>query len=130
MPGSKSNYLENETLDALYGSGTPTNIYFALYTVAPSDSGGGTEASYTGYARVAKTNNDTNFPDAVDGVKENGTVITFAECESNAGTIVAMASFDAADGNMLHWCTLTNSRTFFTSDVPSFPVGSFVVTED
>lgn len=130
MAGTKSNYLENFTLDALYGSGTPTSIFFALYTVAPTDAGGGTEVSGTGYAREEMTNNDTNFPDAVDGVKSNGTVITYAQCGSNWGTIVAMASFDAVSGNMLHWCTLTNSRTFFTSDIPSFPAGSFVVTED
>jgi hypothetical protein len=130
MAGSKSNYLENATLDALYGSGTPTNIYFALYTVAPTDAGGGTEVSGTGYARKAMTNNDTNFPDAVSGVKSNGTAITFAEAESNWGTIVAMASFDAAAGNLLHWATLTNSRSYFTGDVPSFAPGAFVVTED
>jgi len=130
MAGSKSDFTENADLDARYGSGTPTSIFFALYTVAPTDAGGGTEVSYTGYVRPSLTNNATNFPAAVAGVKSNGVAITFAQCGSNAGTIVAMASFDAIAGNMLHWATLTNSRTFFTSDTPTFPAGTFIVTED
>ena len=37
----------------LLGSTVPGNFYVALYTVAPTDSTPGTEATYTGYARIA-----------------------------------------------------------------------------
>jgi hypothetical protein len=130
MAGSKSNYLENATLDALYGSGTPTNIFVALYTVAPSDSGGGTEVSGTGYARKSITNNATNWPAASSGVKTLAGTHAFATAGSNWGTIVAAATFDAVDGNMLHWATLTNSRTIFAGDVFSLAAGDIQITED
>jgi len=130
MAGSKSNYLENKVLDDLYGSGDPTSIYVALYTVAPSDAGGGTEVTGTNYSRKAVTNNDTNFPDAVDGVKTNGAAFTYSQAGSNWGSIVAMATFDAADGNFLHWATLTNARTIFTGDTFSFGPGDINISED
>lgn len=130
MPGSKSNYAENADLDARYGSGTPTNIFVALYTVAPSDSGGGTEVSGTGYSRKSITNNSTNWPNAINGIKTLAGTHSYDPAGSNWGTIVAMATFDAADGNMLHWATLTNSRTIFTGDVFSFVTGDIQINED
>lgn len=60
----------NDFLDAVYGSGhashIPGTVYLTVYHVAPTDDGGGTEASYDTFARVALTNNDTNFPAAAD----------------------------------------------------------------
>ena len=49
-----SDYAENAALDWLMGGATPTRPsarYLALFTAAPSDSGGGTEMSGGGYAR-------------------------------------------------------------------------------
>ena len=49
-----SDHAEKLLLDFLMTTGTatrPTNWYVALYTAAPSDSGGGTEVSGAGYAR-------------------------------------------------------------------------------
>jgi hypothetical protein len=51
-----SDHAEALLLDWLMTTGTatrPTNWYVALYTLAPSDSGGGTEVSGGGYARQA-----------------------------------------------------------------------------
>ena len=45
---SFSNYLELEVLDHVFGGSAysaPGTIYAALFTVAPSDTGGGTEVS-------------------------------------------------------------------------------------
>jgi len=45
---SKSDYLEGKVLDHLLGRTTytaPATVYVALYTSAPTDSGGGTEVS-------------------------------------------------------------------------------------
>ena len=53
-----SDYLEKLILDYLMTTGSatrPTNWYVALYTAAPSDSGGGTELSGSGYSREAVT---------------------------------------------------------------------------
>ena len=49
-----SDYLENKVLGHVFGGTAytaPSTLYVALYTVAPSDTGGGTEVSGGGYAR-------------------------------------------------------------------------------
>ena len=48
------------------GSGTPAIWYAGLFVTLPSDGDGtgAVEASWTGYARIAVTNNATNFPNA------------------------------------------------------------------
>jgi hypothetical protein len=134
MAGSKSDFLENEILDHVLGAAAysaPATVYAALFTSSPSDAGGGTEVATGSYARVAITNNATNWPAAAGGSKSNGTAITFPTATANWGTIVAVGIFDASTaGNLLFWATLTNSRTVFTSDVLTFPAGSFIVTED
>ena len=48
-----SDYLENKVLGHVFGGTAytaPTTLYVALYTVAPSDTGGGTEVSGGAYA--------------------------------------------------------------------------------
>lgn len=134
MAGSKSNYLENELLDHWLGNAAfsaPATVYIALFTAAPSDAGGGTEVSGGSYARVAVTNNATNWPAASGGSKSNGTAITFPAATANWGTVVAVGIFDAStSGNLLAWSTLENSRSIFTTDVPSFAAGQITITED
>ena len=133
MAGSKSDYLELEILDHVLGNAAytaPATVYIALYTVAPSDVGGGTEVSGGSYARVAVTNNATNFPAASGGAKSNGTVITFPTATADWGTVVAMAILDAAAaGNFLYWADLTANKTVSNGDTASFAVGELDVTE-
>jgi hypothetical protein len=134
VPGSKSDFLENELLDHVLGAAAytaPATLYVALFTVAPSDAGGGTEVTGGSYARKSVTNNATNFPAASGGSKSNGTLIEFAQSSANWGTVVAAGIFDAAtSGNLLYWATLTNSRTIFDGDTPQFQAGDIVITED
>ena len=134
MAGSKSNYLENEILDHVLGGGDytrPATVYVALYTAAPSDTGGGTEVSGGSYARVAVTNNATNFPAASDGEKSNGTEITFETATANWGEVVAFGILDAStSGNLLLWADLTASKTIDSGDTAKFAVGDLDYTED
>lgn len=134
MPGSKSDYLENKVLDHILGNtayAAPATVYFALYTVAPSDSGGGTEVSGGAYARVAVTNNATNFAAASGGLKRNSTVITWPTATASWGTVVAVGVLDAsAAGNLLFWSTLATNKTVDNGDTVSIPVNSFSITED
>ena len=58
MAGSASNYLENKLIDHSLGTTTftkPTSVYLALYTVSPSDSSSGTEATGGSYVRKVIT---------------------------------------------------------------------------
>jgi hypothetical protein len=131
---SKSDFLENKILDHILGGPDyvrPANVYVALFTAAPTDAGGGTEASGGSYARAAVTNDATHWPAGAGGVKSNGVAITFAQATAPWGTVVAFALFDAlVAGNMLMWGALTTNKTVGTGDTPSFPIGSLVFTED
>ncbi len=133
MAGSKSDYLENKILDHFLGAVTytpPATVYIAAYTVAPTDAGGGTEVTGGSYARVAVTNNATNFPAAVAGSKSNGTAINFATATADWGTLVAVGIFDAASGgNLLAWADLTVSKLIQNTDQFFIPVGGAVFTE-
>ncbi|MGA9995632.1 MAG: hypothetical protein WBP93_09470 [Pyrinomonadaceae bacterium] len=130
----KSRYLENALLDHVLGGGDyarPATVYVALFTAAPTDTGGGTEVSGGSYARAAITNNATNFPAASGGVKSNAVAVNFASASASWGSIVAVAIFDAlTGGNLLFWATLTTPRTVSTGDAPSFSIGALQFTED
>jgi len=134
MAGSKADFLEDELLDHVLGNAAysaPATVYVAIYTVAPTDAGGGTEVSGGSYARVAVTNNDTNWPAASSGAKANGTEFTFPTATANWGTVVAFAILDAASGgNFLYWGDLTANRTINSGDTAKFAVGDLDVTED
>ena len=138
MPGGKSDYLENKLRDHALGGPDftrPATVYVRLYTVAPSDTGGGTEVStadWTNYAPEAVANNDTNWPNAVtDTPKSNGTEIDFGTATIvSSPTVVAFGVWDASSGgNLLIWATLTTNRTIINGDPVKFPVGSLAWTE-
>lgn len=130
----KSDYLENKLLDHWLGAtafSAPGTLYLALFTAAPSDSGGGTEVTGGSYVRLAVTNNTTNFPAASGGAKSNGVDFTFVTATANWGTIVSVGIFDAASaGNLLAWANLAVSKTVNTNDVLKFLVGDLDFTED
>lgn len=134
MAGSKSNYLENAILDHVLGGGDytrPGTVYVALFTVAPSDAGGGTEVTGGSYARAAVTNNATNWPAAAGGSKANGTAITFTTATANWGTCVAFGIFDASSGgNLLFWADLTTSKAINNGDTARFDSGQVTIAED
>lgn len=131
---SKSDFLENEILDHILGGGDytrPATVYIALFTVTPSDSGGGTEVTGGSYDRVDVTNNATNWPAASGGAKANGTAITFPQATANWGTVVAFGIFDAnSGGNLLYWGAVSPNKAVNSGDTASFAVGDLDITED
>lgn len=131
---SLSDYLENEILDHVIGASSwsaPATLYFALYTSAPSDAGGGTEVTGGGYARVSKTNNLTNFPAASAGSKSNANDIDFGTASADWGTITHVAVLDAASsGNLLFWGALTASKTVQNGDGFKFLATKLVFSLD
>jgi len=129
-----SDFLENKLLDHVLGATSytaPGTIYTALFTAAPSDTGGGTEVTGGSYARVGKTNNGTNFPAASGGSKSNGTDIDFGTATANWGTVTHVGIFDAASaGNLLFWGALTTTRTVNTNDSFKFLATKLVFALD
>lgn len=130
----KSDYLEDKINDHVLGATAytaPATIYIALFTAAPSDSGGGTEVSGSNYSRKAVTNNTTNWPSSASGVKTLNVAQTFATPSGSWGTVTHFALFDASSaGNLLYWNALTASQTISSGNTVTFGVGSITVTED
>jgi len=132
----KSNYLENELINHVFRTATfskPSALYVALYTVTPSDAGGGTECSGGGYARVSVPPLNANW-DATSGSNgktANTAAVTFPTPSGSWGSIVAFAILDASSsGNFLYWGPLTNPKSVNNGDpAPKFNIGQLTVTE-
>jgi hypothetical protein len=137
--GSFGDYLEAKVLDAVFGQTSLPAIattYIALYTVIPTDvSASGTEVTGGNYARVAFTNNTTNWPASTGtnpSTKSNGVAVTFNAPTANWGTVVGFAIYDAVSGgNELGWSALTTSKTINNGDpAASFAIGALAITLD
>jgi len=115
--GSKDNYLERAVLDAILGPGfsPPATVYFALFSTVPTETTAGIElttGTAPGYARLAATNNTTNFPAATTngttgkGEKTVGVAQTFGANSGGANwpTVAGWSLLDASSGgNRLLW---------------------------
>lgn len=138
-----SDYLENALTDHLFRSATfakPTTLGFALFTDAPSDSGGGTEVSGAGYARATLSPSDSNWygthgatsgsSSGTGGASSNAVAVNFPTPGVGGwGTVVAWGVYDAAiGGNLLLWAPLTVSKTINQGDGVRFDVGQMQVT--
>lgn len=130
MADCYSNYLRDKINDHLHRKTTftsPATTYFALMTVAPTASGGGTEASGGTYARVAVTNNTTNWPASSGQTQSNSVAIDWGTLSTSLGTIVAIAEYDAATvGNLLTFAALTTPVTIGAGQPFQIPIGGGV----
>jgi hypothetical protein len=131
--GSFGDFWENEILDHVFGKGTytpPTNIFVALSTADPTDSGGSiAEPSGGSYAR--KSTAPADWDTAVSGALDNANAITFVEATGSWGTISHFALYDAlTGGNMLAHGTLTTPKIIDNGDVASFTAGDLDVSLD
>lgn len=128
--------IANRVLDLLLGSShdttaMPATVYVAGVTTAPTNANGSgiVEASGTSYARVAVTNNTTNWPAAASRVKSNGTTITFPTAGASWGTWVGIALYDAASaGNFLAYAALSSSQAVGSGVTPQFAPGVLTIT--
>lgn len=132
--GGFSDYLELEVLDHLFGAQSfspPATYYMALFTVAPSDAGGGTEVAGNNYSRVSVANNTTNWNTAASGQTSNKVAITFPVASGSWGTVVAFALFDASSaGNLIAWAVLGTAKVVGSGQAAQFAAGQLVITLD
>lgn len=124
-----SDFAEKLLLDWLMTTGTatrPTAWYLALYTAAPSDSGGGTEVSGSGYSRQAISFDAASSP---AGTTQNSALVEFEASGGSWGTVTHIGIFDAAtSGNLLWHGALTTARTVGDGDKLQFAVGAVELT--
>ena len=124
-----SDYLEDKVLDHVFGGNAytaPSTLYVALYTVAPTDTGGGTEVSGGAYVRQsgAFTVSGTNPTTA-----SNTSAIEYPTATADYGTVVAVGIFDASSsGNLLAYANLTSSKVVSSGDVFRFNTGDLDIT--
>ena len=127
MAGNLTNYLENKLLDHFLGTTSytmPSPVYVALFTVAPSDAGGGTEVTGGSYARQTAA-----FSAASSGATSNSGNIDFTGMP--ATTTVAIALFDnSTGGNMLVYGTLTTNKTTDAGDTLRIATGDLDISID
>lgn len=141
-----SDYLENKLIDHCFRGvayTAPAGLYAALFTAAPSDTGGGTEVSGGSYARTNLAPSTTNWastggatttsnPSAgTGGTTSNNAAITFPTATGNWGTVTHVGIFDASTaGNLLWWGALTSSQVVNTGGTFSFAISALSVQID
>ena len=127
MAGNLSNYLEDKLVDHFLGTTTytkPSTVYVALYTVAPSDAGGGTEVTGGSYARQSAA-----FAASSGGATSNSANIDFTNMP--AAVVVAIGVHDAVtSGNLLLWGTLTSNKTTDAGDTLRIATGDLDISID
>ena len=129
-----SQYLQQELLDHFLKTGAytqPTNIYVALFTAAPSDTGGGTEVSGVNYVRVICNAWDAATA-ASPSLAHNTAAINFATPGAGGwGVVTHFALFDSNGGtNLLGWGALGTPKTINSGDTVYFAAGALDVTMD
>lgn len=132
-----SNYTANKVNDYVFGNVSytpPVTLYAALAkgTVLESDTGSTfDEADFGGYARVAITNNATEFPAASGGAKTLGNDLTFPVSTSGSNTILELIFLDAATaGNIVGGGVLTVSKLVETGTQLVFNADEVEITVD
>lgn len=119
-----SDYLETRLLDHVFRSVTytpPTSIYLALFSVMPTDAGGGTEVTGGSYARQIVTFSAAVSP---DGKIANSASLAYTNMP--AVTIVGGAVGDAVTaGNLLMFGALPAPRVVTAGDNLVIAIGDF-----
>lgn len=129
MADAFSNYLRDALNNHLRGGtaySPAATHYYALMTVMPLASGtGGTEVSGGSYARVAYTNNTSNYPAPSGGQVQNANPIDWGTASGNWGTIVGVCVYDASSGgNLIGLALLTTTTTINTGNSFQIPTNS------
>lgn len=143
---SMTNYLENKIIDWLFRGASftpPAALYVALFTAAPSDTGGGTEVTGGSYARqnlapsmsnwasTGGATTTTNPSAGTGGTTSNNSIITFPTATADWGTVTHVAIFDAStSGNMLLQGALTSSQTISSGGIYTLPISALTYQVD
>lgn len=129
--------LNTATLNSLAGSllgrtayTSPATLYGALFTGASTGLSGGTECSGGSYARVAITNNTTNFPSPTNGVVASAVDVVFPTSSGSWGSVNCFRLYDASSGgNLIAGAILSPAVTVDAGGITTtIPAGSLTLT--
>jgi hypothetical protein len=134
---SFSNSAETSVLNQIFvGTALPwngnTNLWIALYTASPTESGShANEATYGGYARIVLTRS-TDFTVSGNQIS-NANLEQFAQCTSGSNTITHAAIVDSATagaGNVIVYAALNTSIPVSAGIQPQFAANGLTFTLD
>lgn len=135
---SKGNTTENDVLLHLFQAAAlswaaNTHLYVALHTGDPGEGGSQTtsEATYTGYARVAVIRTSSGW--TVSGnTASNTAAIEFPECSGGSDTLthVSIGTATSGAGQIVYSGALNASRAVSSGIQPRFAVGGLTASED
>lgn len=114
----------------LRGSVAAGQLFIALFTSPTGETAGGTEATFTGYARlaVARTSGEWNV---TDNVASNINELAYAEATAGNETVTHIGVMTAATGgDMLFHAPLVTPRLVNAGTTLRFPATSLVFNED
>jgi len=132
--GGISDFLRNGLANLVFGGvalSPAATLHLSLYTIAPNQSGGGTEVTGGSYVRKSFANNTTNFPNASNGVKSLAVEQVFARATADWGTVVAVGLHDASvGGNLLAFFTppVNRQRAILIGDDYALRANDFTLT--
>jgi len=122
-----SDYLENEILDHILGTGSytmPSAVYVGLSTGSFGDDNSGTELTGNNYSRVS-----ASFSAAASGTTSNSAAIEFAAATGSWGSVSHFGLFDAASsGNLLIHGAFSSAKTIASGDILRIAAGDLDVT--
>lgn len=117
----------------LQNSATAGSFYISLHTADPGETGTQTtsEASYTGYARVAVARSGAGWTVSGNNVS-NAAAVTFGACTAGSNTIThfGIGSDSSGTGNLFFKGALTSSLAVSSGITPSFAIGDLDVNID
>lgn len=138
-----TNLVENSLIDFLLRGQSwslPTDFYVGLLTAAPSDTGGGTEVSQTGYARAAVTRSlaawagtqsagSTTASTGTTHKTSNNAVIDLGTPSTTGPDATHCGVWDAStSGNLLFYYELPVAKTLNTGSAITFASGALQFT--
>jgi hypothetical protein len=142
---SKGNTFENDLMKLFFqgtaianladnaASSPNTNLFVSLHTADPGEAGDQTtsEASYTGYARVAVARTSGGWTVTNNSVT-NAAAITFPQCTGGANTIshFAVGTASSGAGKILYKGALTASLAVSNLIIPEFASSTLTISEE
>ena len=133
---NNTNFANVGDATGLRGSTTAGSLFIALHTADPGEAGDQTtsEATYTGYARVAVARSGAGF--TVSGTAPtqaaNAAAVTFGACTAGSNTLTHFSVGLATSGASVIVASgaLTASLIVNPGITPSYAIGTLVVTLD
>jgi hypothetical protein len=130
---NNTNFANVGDATGLRGSTTAGSLYVSLHTADPGEAGSQntSEATYTGYARVAVARSAGGWTISGNAVTNTATV-TFGTCTAGSNTItyVGIGTDSAGAGTLLYKGALTSSLAVSSGIAPFFAAGDLDLTED